>query len=320
VSTDRPGEFAAFVRAVDGSGFSAAARQLGLTPSAVSKVVSRLEARLGVRLLNRTTRRLSLTAEGEQFYQRAQRILAEIEEAEREVASARAAPRGLLRMHTGTNMGMHQLPPVLPEFSRRYPQIEIELTISDRLVDLVEVGADLALRTGKPARAGDTQWVARTICDLERVICAAPSYLRKHGVPRVPGDLQRHECLRLLEQPHLALWPFRTPDGVRTLEVRGRYAANHIEALLQMALAGMGILRSANVVAGKYLASGELVPLLTDTHHAEPVPLYVLMPPGKHRLPKVTAMVDFLFEKFSTPPWRQATAAVRRSRPVKKRR
>jgi DNA-binding transcriptional LysR family regulator len=160
---------------------------------------------------------------------------------------------------------------------------------------------------------------------VERVICAAPAYLEKHGVPRAPEDLLRHDCMRQLDNPHLSLWPFKTKDGVRTLEVRGRFAANNVETLLQMTLAGMGILRLADVVVGKYLASGELVPLLIDTHHVEPVPLYVLMPPGKHRLPKVTAMVDFLVEKLASAPWRQRAPAQRKaprktkSRPRSKR-
>jgi DNA-binding transcriptional LysR family regulator len=310
---DRPGELAAFVAAVDGGSFSAAARQLGLTPSAVSKIVLRLEQRLNVRLLHRTTRHLGLTPEGDHFFRRAQRILSEIEEAELEAASASLAPRGVLRLHSGTAMGLHQLTPVLPEYCGRYPEVQLELTVNDRRIDLARVdmdeGADIVLRPGSIlGMKGDTQIVARTLCDLERVICAAPSYLQAHGVPRTPDDLAAHNCIRLLEHEELARWPFEGATGVRTIEVRGRHTANNAETVLQMALAGLGIIRLVDVMLGASLASGRLVPVLADCHHVEPVPLHVLMPRDRHRLPKVTAMVDFLFEKFAPAPWRRPMA------------
>ena len=320
-TVDRAGELAAFVRAVDSGGFSAAARQLGLTPSAVSKVVSRLETRLGVRLLHRTTRHLSLTAEGDRFFRRAQRILAEIEEAELEAASAQLSPRGVLRLHSGTAMGLHQLTPVLPEFCSRYPEVDLELTVNERRIDLthidIEEGADLVLRPGSlEGMGGDTVVIARTLCDLERVICAAPSYLERRGIPRTPDDLADHNCIHLLEHEDLSRWPFNNADGVRTIEIRGQHAANNAETVLQMGLAGLGIIRLVDVMVAVHLASGRLVPVLADCHHVEPLPLHLLMPRDKHRLPKVTAMVDFLFEKFASAPWRQpATAAVRRRRP-----
>ncbi len=318
---DRPGEFAAFVASVDGGSFSAAARHLGLTPSAVSKVVLRLETRLGVRLLHRTTRHLSLTPEGDQFFRRAKRILAEIEEAELEAASASLAPRGLLRLHSGMAMGLHQLTPILPEFCARYPEVDLELTVAERRLDLagldMDEGADIVLRPGSiQGMKGDTLIVTRMLCDLQRVICASPSYLEAHGVPRTPDDLAGHNCIRLLEHAELALWPFESPTSVRTIEVRGQHTANNAETVLQMALAGLGIIRLVDVMLGASLASGRLVPVLADCHHVEPVPLHVLMPRDRHRLPKVTAMVDFLFEKFASAPWRQsaATPAKRRQR------
>jgi DNA-binding transcriptional LysR family regulator len=321
-TVDRPGEIAAFVNAVQSGSFSAAARQLALTPSAVSKVVSRLESRLGVRLIHRTTRSLSLTAEGDHFFQRARRILAEIEEAELEAASARLSPRGMLRLHSGTAMGLHQLTPVLPEFCRRYAEIDIELTVNERRIDVTrldfEEGGDIVLRTGGVERmTGETQVIARTLCDLERVICAAPSYLERRGMPRTPDDLTGHNCIRLLDHAELSRWPFKSAEGVRTIEVRGQHTANNAETVLQMGLAGLGIIRLVDVMLGADLSSGRLVPVLADQHHVEPVPLHVLMLRDKHRLPKVTAMVDFLFEKFASAPWRQPDRTVRR--PVRRR-
>ncbi|MFN8735594.1 MAG: LysR family transcriptional regulator [Betaproteobacteria bacterium] len=301
---DRVGEMAVFVRAVDSGGFTPAARALGLTPSAVSKVITRLEARLGVRLLNRTTRSVSLTAEGQQYHQRAQRILAEIEEAEQDAAAGRATPRGALRMHVGVAFGLNQLPPVLPAFFARCPEVELLLTVTDRAVDLVDEGFDLAVRLGA---LPDSTLVTRRICDVERVICAAPAYLKRHGVPRVPEDLLRHNCLRLTQRPQLSHWPFadpQAPGGVRTVEVRGNASASNAETLVQWAVQGLGIVRLADMTVGAALRDGTLVPVLANRHHVEPVPMHAVMQPGRHRLPRVAAMVDFLVERFGAAPWR----------------
>jgi DNA-binding transcriptional LysR family regulator len=301
-----PGDLVAFVRAVERGGFSPAARELGLTPSAISKLVSRMEGRLGVRLLHRTTRRLSLTPEGEAFFHRAQRILADLEEAENEVARFRARPRGRLRINVGTAFGGHQLVPALPEFLARYPEIEVEVTLTDRVVDLLEEGADVGLRTGQLA---DSSLIVRKICDLERVICASPAYLERHGRPRQPGDLLRHNCLRITGLPQLHRWPFRFPDGVRDVEVTGNVSANNAETLLQLAIMGVGIIRLVDVTAGDAIARGLLVPILEDVHHVERLPLQAVLPPGRGRSPRVAALVDFLLEKFSGAPWRRRDKA-----------
>ncbi|QJR15837.1 HTH-type transcriptional regulator DmlR [Usitatibacter palustris] len=293
----------AFVRAVEVGGFSPAARELGLTPSAVSKLVTRLENRLGVRLLNRTTRSLALTPEGEAFLHRSQRILADIAEAEDEVARFRALPRGLLRVNVGFSFGLHQLAPALPEFLARHPDVQVELTMSDRVVDLIEDGADLGIRTGT---LGDSSLIARHICDLERVICASPAYLKKHGTPKKPDDLLEHDCLRLAPFPALWRWPFDSPEGVRHVEVRGRVTATDAETLMRLAIAGAGIARMIDVVAGEAVREGKLVPILRDSHHVEAVPLSVVYPQGRHRSPKVAAMVEFLVERFGSAPWRAA--------------
>jgi DNA-binding transcriptional LysR family regulator len=296
-----PSDMAAFVRAVEKGGFSPAARELGLTPSAISKLVTRMENRLGVRLLNRTTRKLALTPEGEAFFHRAHRILADIEEAENEVARFRARPRGRLRVNVGTAFGSHQLVPALPEFLARYPEIEVDLTITDRVVDLVEEGADVGLRTGHLA---DSSLVSRKICDLERVICAAPAYLERRGRPRKPGDLLAHNCLVISGTPQFQRWPFRFPDGVRDVTVSGNVSANNAETLVQLAVNGLGIIRLVDVVVGEAIARGELEPVLAQSHHVEPLPLHAVFPHGRHRSPRVAALVDFLVEKFSGAPWR----------------
>ena len=305
-----PSDMTAFVRAVELGGFSSAARELGLTPSAISKLVTRLEDRLGVRLLNRTTRRLALTAEGEAYFQRSQRILADIQEAENEVARFRSQPKGLLRINVGTAFGMHQLAPALPEFLARHPELQVEMTVTDRVVDLIEENADLGIRLGTLA---DSSLVARRICELERVVCASPAYLRAHGTPREPRELLEHNCLSISYSPALRRWPFADGDGVRHVEVLGNVSANTAEALLQLALLGVGIIRLSDAIVGQAIRDGRLVPLMQDVHHAEPLPLHAVYPQGRHRSPRVAAMIDFLVERFGDAPWR---ASAPRRHPV----
>jgi len=292
----------AFVRAVDTGGFSAAARVLDLTPSALSKLVSRLEDRLGARLLHRTTRRLQLTPEGEAFYFRAQSILAAMDEAEAEVAQSSVSPRGLLRLHCGSAFGMHQLAPSIPAFLARYPGVELDITINDQPPEQLGESFDLAIRIGA---LDESSMVARRICNMERVICASPAYLERAGTPRTPDDLQAHNCLWITSLPALRRWPFDTNDGIRVVHIGGNVVANNAETVLQLAVAGVGITRLTDVIIGDALHNGQLVPILTDWHHVEPVPLYATYPGGKHLAPKLRAMVDFLVEQFGSAPWRQ---------------
>src|SRR5436190_1055569 len=197
---DHASEMAAFVRVVDAQGFSAAAPALGLTPSAVSKLVTRLEARLGVRLLQRTTRALSLTADGEAFYAAACRIVAEIEALETEMTDQRATPHGLLRVTTSLAFATHQLAPMIGEFLERYPEIQLELMPTDRVVDMIDEGVDIAIRIGKLA---DSSFMARKIGDDVRLVCAAPPYLASYSRPKRPEDLARHNCIVSRDRAHL---------------------------------------------------------------------------------------------------------------------
>ncbi len=291
----------ALVSAVEAGGFSAAARELGLTPSALSKLISRLEDRLGVRLLHRTTRRLQLTPEGDAYYQRARTILEAIEEAEAEVSAAAGKPRGLLRVHCGSAFGLHQMAPAVPRFLERHPEIRLDLTIADRPQVLAEDAFDLFVRAGTPDEATA---VIRRIAVLQRVICAAPEYLARRGTPRTPDDLQDHNCLWVASQPALRRWPFDTDDGIRVVNIDGNVTANNTETVLLLALAGVGVARLTDDIAGAAIRRGALVPLLRDWHHAEPVPLVASYPSSRHLSPKVRAMVDFLVEEFGAAPWR----------------
>lgn len=324
---DRAAEMAALVAAVEHGGFSAASRVLGVTPSAMSKTLTRMENRLGVRLLNRTTRKLTLTPEGEAMFLRSRQILQDIDAAEQDVARTRLSPRGLLRVNSMVAFGLHQLPEVLPDFLARYPEVQVELTVTDRLVDLLEEGADLAIRIGAMS---DSSLIARRIAETHRMICAAPAYLKKYGTPRTPDDLLNHNCINISEQPRLRLWPFEADgasrgarreyaDGrggdVRVIEARGSLSANNAESVLQMALMGLGIVRLGELLVSPHVRAGSLVPILTGVHHVEPLTLFAVYPHARLRSPKVGAMVDFLVEKFAHAPWRlDAPAAASRAR------
>jgi DNA-binding transcriptional LysR family regulator len=297
---DASSDLRVFARVMDRGNFSLAASDLGLTPSAVSKLISRLEDRLGVRLLERSTRRLALTPEGETFLARARRIIADIEEAEAEVARVRGAPRGKLRINAGTAFGLHQLAPALADFLARYPEIDIDLSITDRLVDLIEEQSDIAVRSG---HIPEGPFVQRKLADLQRVICAAPAYLAARGTPRTASDLKDHDCI-VVAGPGLNRWPFKTRSGTEIVEVRPRVTTDDAEAALRLAIEGAGIVRLSDVIVGGPLRDGGLVALLTDVHHVEPFPLAAIYPTGRHRLPRVAVFLEFLHERFGHSPWR----------------
>jgi DNA-binding transcriptional LysR family regulator len=296
---DAPGDMRAFVRVVEQQSFSAAAASLGLTPSAVSRLVGKLEDRLGLRLLHRTTRRLTLTSEGEVYFARARSILADIDEAETEVRKLRGAPRGRLRINTSNAFGMHQLVPALPDFLQRYSEIEVELSFADRAMDLITEHVDIAIRAGPIT---EQSLRAQKFAEFERIICAAPSYLERCGVPRKPTDLAKHVCI--VAVPSIP-WSFHTRDGTESLKILPRVTSDNGEAALQLALDGVGIVRLADVIVGKAIRSRRLVPLLTDVHKRELVPLSAVYALGRHRLPKMSVFLDFLVERFGSAPWRQ---------------
>ncbi len=297
---DAASDLRVFVRVMNRGSFSAAANDLGLTPSAVSKLISRLEDRLGARLLERSTRRLALTPEGETFLARARRIVADIEEAEAEVARVRGAPRGRLHINAGTAFGLHQLAPALADFLALYPEIDIDLSITDRLVDLIEQQADIAVRSG---HIPDGPLIQRKIADLQRVICAAPAYLERRGTPRVAADLKDHDCI-VVEGAGLNRWPFTARGGIDVVEVRPRVSTDNAEAAVRLAIEGAGIVRLSDVIVGGPLRHGELTALLTDIHHVEPFPLSAIYPAGRQRLPRVAVFIEFLVERFGQAPWR----------------
>ncbi|KRQ96357.1 hypothetical protein CQ12_40800 [Bradyrhizobium jicamae] len=280
----------AFVRVIERGSFAAAAGDLGITPSALSKLVTRIEERLGVRLLTRTTRRLVLTTEGELFVARSREILASIEAAEAEVTAASQAPRGHLRISVGTTYA-RQILAALPLFLGRYPDITVELLVSDRQIDLVAEQVDIAIRSGW---LGDSTLVARKLHDARRLICASPHYLRKYGSPRVPADLLQHNCLTLTGFAQFNQWPFHTSEGINRLAISGTLTSDNADLLLDAAVAGLGVARLADFVVARALQEGALVPLLEDTHLSEPFPVHVVTVPGRHRTPRVRAFTEFM--------------------------
>ena len=300
-SSDIRAQMEAFVTTVDQRGLTAAARRKDVTPSAISKLITRLEDRLEARLLNRTTRKLSLTPEGERFYERCRSILAALEDAENEVSRTRDRPRGRLRMTVFAPFGTHALVPMLPRFLARYPGVSVELEVSDRIADLVAEGIDIAVRLGPLPHS---TLVARKLCDVHRIICASPAYLARAGTPSTPTDLQTHNCIVRSDLPAHSQWPFEGAAGRETVHVTGSVSANNGETMLQLALAGMGIIRIVDMAVGDAFRRGELVPILVDKHISESVPLHALYPQGRHRSPRVSAMLQFLLDSFSHAPWR----------------
>jgi DNA-binding transcriptional LysR family regulator len=294
-------EMAIFQRVAERGSFAGAANDVGLSPSAVAKLITRLETRLGVRLINRSTRRLALTAEREIYLEHAREILAAIESAEADIASARVSPRGHLRVHTFPVIAVHHLVPVLPDFLSRYPQVTFDFLVTNRVVDIIGENVDVSLRMGA---LEDSALVARKIVELPRIVCASPSYLARHGRPARPTQLKEHSCLTLSRNPGSATWPFRVDDKLEQVHVKGPVSADSADMLLGLAIKGAGILRQSEHVVASAIQSGELQPLLEDFQDPEKYPLWALLPPGRNQTPKVKAFLDFLIERLSSTPWR----------------
>jgi len=284
---------ATFVRAVELGSFSAAARQLRMTPSAVSKAVARLEDRLGVLLLKRSTRRLVLTVDGDALFERGTRIVAELRAAEDELREAKG-PRGRLRITAPIDLGRHWLVPVLQRFDARYPAVRCELHLGDSFVDLAHDGLDVAVRMGEHA-APET--VRRKLGQTSSMVCATPGYLRKRGTPRAPADLRRHDCLVYCRGGAPVAWRF----GDEAVEVSGSFAANNNDVLLAMALAHRGVVRLPSFMAGPCIADGKLRVLFDGQRYPGPM-AYVVYPERRHLAPRVKAFGDFVSQAFAKQP------------------
>lgn len=295
---NRAGEMQVLVEAVDRGSFSAAGRRLGLSPSAVSKLISRLEERLGARLLVRSTRAIVLTSEGEAYVARARRILGEIDEAERFIAAGAAAtPRGKLRVSSTVGFGERCLVPLVPEFLGRYPEVQLDLSLTDDVIDLVAERADIALRAG-PMR--DSTLKARKILESRRVIVAAPAYLARHGTPRTPQELARHNCLRFNFRRAMDDWPFLDPatGAGYALPVSGNLEGNSGSMVRRLALDGLGLARIARYVAEADIAAGALVPVLEEFNGGDIELLHAVFVGHDYLAARIRAFVEFLAERI----------------------
>ncbi len=297
---DRSEEMSVYVNVVREGGFSAAAKVLGLTPSAVSKQISRLEERLDARLLNRTTRQLSMTDEGEIYFHRATAILADIEEAEAMISNRLDLPRGTLRVSSYISFGRHQIVPLMPEFLNSNPEVKLQLSLSDNMVDLVQEGFDVAIRV---ADLTDSSLVARRLALDRRIVCAAPSYIEKYGIPRSPEALRDHNCLVVTNVPSMRDWEFTFGNTVRKIHVDGRFETNSGVAVHEAALDGIGIAQLPAFLVARDIRAGRLVSFL-EGRVANGKPIHIVYPHRRHLSPKVRAFIDFVVAKMTpVPPW-----------------
>ncbi|MEI9850264.1 MAG: LysR family transcriptional regulator [Sphingomonas sp.] len=287
---DRARALEVFVAVVDKGSFSAAGRALGLTPSAVSRTVDRIEARLGVRLLLRSTRALALTAEGQAYLRAARRILADLDDAEQEIAD-RGAPRGRLRVSAALSHGRLCVVPLLGDFVRLHPHIVVDIALTDALVDIAAGQADVAIRFGPLA---DSALTARKIGETRRVIVASPDYLARRGTPRVPEDLHRHDCLSFNFRRAEPIWPFRRDGRDFSLSVHGSIEANNGETLGQLAAIGVGITRVGTFSVAEEIADGRLVAVLEEYNPGDVELIHAVFVGGASTPARVRAFVDFL--------------------------
>lgn len=288
--TDRARALALFAAVVEHGSFSAAGRVLAMSPSAVARAVDRIEARLGVRLLLRSTRALSLTAEGHSYLQAARRILADLDDAEQAIAD-QGAPRGKLRVSAALSHGRLCVVPLLGRFVERYPDILVDIALTDTLVDIAAGQADVAVRFGP---LPDSALTARKLGETGRVIVASPAYLARHGTPQAPEDLLRHNCLNFNFRRAEPVWPFRRDGRDFTLAVRGNVEANNGETLGQLAVAGVGIARVGAFSVVDELASGALVALLEPFNPRDVEQIHAVFVGGANVPARLRVFVDFL--------------------------
>ncbi|WP_118181369.1 LysR family transcriptional regulator [Paraburkholderia phosphatilytica] len=290
-------DVALFVRAAQLANVSAAGREFSLSAAVASARIAQLERSLGARLLHRTTRRISLTQDGEVFIARAEALLDAADAARASVGRAQSEPQGRLRVSMPSSFGRQHVSPVMPAFLRRYPGVSVQLSLTDRIVDLVDAGVDVAIRLGA---LKDSTLVARRLAVNRRVICCAPAYLAAHGRPQHPSDLAQHECMVLGDQRD---WSFVTPTGPVNVRVTGRLSADNGEVLRDALLAGFGIAMKSTWDVGPYLQTGELVSILDSYPLAETVAIWAVYPSRSFVPPKAVAFIDFLAEHFGDPPY-----------------
>jgi DNA-binding transcriptional LysR family regulator len=294
IMSDKFEDIRTFVAVVQARGFAQAGKRLGLAKSAVSRRVSELEERLGTRLLNRTTRQISPTTAGTEYYQRGVRLLAELQEAEDVVSSGSNQATGSLRISAPVSFGSHCLGPIIPEFMDRFPRVQVELELDDRLIDLVAGGFDVAVRA---SRLKDSSLIARKIVPIRHVICASPDYLRRRGRPKLPADLSNHATLRYSLADDS--WEFTESDA---LSPPSKFRCNNGDTLREAAIAGGGLAYLPTFIVHEAVADGRLEVCLSG-FEKDPIALYAIYPSTRHLSAKIRVFIDFLVEKLGTEPF-----------------
>lgn len=288
-------EVMAFVGAVDAGSFAAAGRARGLTRSAIAKAITRLELRLNVRLIHRTTRSFSLTDEGRRYYDRCCQILADLEDAEASLGQTTLAPRGVLRLTVPDAFGRRCALPAVYDFLKTWPAVEVEISFTDRIADIVEDGFDLALRVG--GNQVETHLISRTVAQYRSVICASPSYVEKHGEPHRLEDLASHDCLIFSSLGQQQTWSFRVDREWVEVSTRSRMRLDSAEAICHAASAGMGIAYLPSFLVDDELEQGTLVPLLPD-FETRPIPICAIYSNKRHLSPRVRVFIDTLVRRW----------------------
>ena len=293
---DRLAAMQVFVTTVDLGSISAAADELALSSQLAGKQIRALETSLGVKLLNRTTRRQSLTDEGRLFYERARNILTEMDAAQAQIDESRSQPRGRLRISAPITFGSRALAPRLTRFMMEYPEVTVELSRTNRTVDLIDEGFDIAFRTGD---LPDSGLAARRLAPHRLLLCAAPDYLKRCGTPRRPQDLRKHECLVFAHTSMRTQWSFKGPDGPATVPIAGRFSTDSGEALRAAAVAGLGIILQPSELLAEDIESGRLTKLLSK-YEPDPRPLHALYAPDRRMTPKLRSFLDFAAKEFGS--------------------
>lgn len=300
--SDRLDEMETFVRVVEAGSLTAAARRMGVAKSAVSRRLRDLETRLGVQLLRRTTRRITVTASGQDYYRRCQRILADVEEAEAAVSDVHGRLSGTLRVAAPLSFGVAYLQPAVAEFQQQHPGLLFDLDLNDRRVDLLAEGFDLGLRIA-PLPLPDSTLVARLLATIPHVVSASPNYLARRGMPTGPEAIPRHDCLVYSDTADPDQWRCVDPEGrEHRLRLQPRMRANNGDFLREMACAGHGLTLQPRFLVHDALAAGRLRPVLKDCDWSG-VGLFALYPQTRHLSARVRAFIDFLADYFATPPW-----------------
>jgi len=285
---------AVFAKVVESASFAAAARHFNMSPAMVSKHVRTLEQQLGVQLLNRTTRHVSATEVGQNYYERCLRILGDLEDAERAASDLQTAPRGRLRVTTSVSFGAHQLAPAIADYLVAYPDVTVDLKLRDHYVDLVQERIDVAIRLG---RLADSSLIARKLYDAEMILCASPAYLTTNGTPQKPRDLIKHQCL-IYTYTAPQTWTFTDASGkAEAIRLSGRVFADSGDALLALARKDAGVVLGPDYLVGEDLRAGNLVRLLPG-YVTPDTPVYAVYPPGDHLSAKTRTFIDFLATRF----------------------